>query len=202
MWGTFPTDKHIIKVCQRSTGTVLGRNGFDLALPYVPLMLIVLGLLKESNMPLWYCGVVPLLNPTAEKGVIWCKERHWRQRCGISRHWLLLPRQTGIKMQILPLVQKQVLKNSLETRNQPHECLMNLRLRPFEVLIAIQDTRGGASLHPFKNGLLVNKQESIQFLVRGLNMRQKACAHAALPLYQGGSQKHPVTPQGCNNLPK
>ena len=38
--------------------------------PKVPLMPLVLGLLKESNIPLWYCDVVSLPKPTAETDVI------------------------------------------------------------------------------------------------------------------------------------
>ena len=33
-------------------------------------MPIVLSFLKETNIPLWYCDVVSLPDPTAEKGVI------------------------------------------------------------------------------------------------------------------------------------
>ena len=65
VWGVVglrpPTGKHIIKVRRRSKDKILGRNGFDPTLPYVPLTPIVFGL-QEQNMPLWYCGVVPLLD--------------------------------------------------------------------------------------------------------------------------------------------
>ena len=34
--------------------------------PKIPLMPIVLGFLKETNIPLWYCDVVSLPDPMAE----------------------------------------------------------------------------------------------------------------------------------------
>ena len=76
MYGGVPS---LASISSRYAGVVPIRfwGALDLTprYPKIPLMPIVLSFLKETNIPLWYCDVVSLPDPTAEKGVVSVTEK-------------------------------------------------------------------------------------------------------------------------------
>ena len=68
--GVHPTGKHIIGVRRGESDTVWGATALTPRNPTLHPNVLSNRPSQETNVPLWYCDVVSLPDPTAEKGVI------------------------------------------------------------------------------------------------------------------------------------